>query len=510
MNKIIYCVLASLLLVSASCKKSQGTDGIIKVAIQASPVTLDPRIANDAEGDKIASLICDGLMARDDRLSIVPALAENYEKISDTSYRFYLKPGILFSDGTPLTADDVVYTYKTIMDGKVASVFRSAYGRVSDVIAESPSVVRIDLKEPYAPVFTMLVRGIVSKASAEAKGQKFGMEPVCAGPYKLVKFIPDSSVTLAANPSYYGDAPKNAGIEFQVIKDDNIRSLKLIKGDVDLVQNGIPPMVLESVVKNSGLEMKEDTGTVMTYMGFNLDDPVLSKEKVRQALAFAIDRDEIIGHRWKGLAVKANSILAPGNWAYDEGLMQYPYDPAKASKLLDEAGYKDPDGDGPKKRFTLLYKTSTLKDRIDIARMIAHQLEKVGIGARVEPYEWGTFYRDVKNGNFQIYSLSWVGISEPDIFYDVCHSSQIPPVGLNRGHYKNATIDRLVEAGRVTMDEDERRKIYSEVQRTLIEELPFIPLWYEKNVVVYRDGLTGVRLRPDASYRVFVDVKTQK
>lgn len=511
-NKILIKAAFSVLLIAviaafSACKKSQAVNGKLIVAIQASPVTLDPRIATDAEGDKISNLICDGLMALNDNLEIVPALAENFEKISDTSYRFNLRQGVLFHDGTPLTADDVVYTYKTIIDGKVASAYRSAYSRVSDVVAETPSTIRIDLKEPYAPFLTMLTRGIVSKAAAEAKGDKFGREPMCAGPYKLAKFVPDSSVEIAANPSYYRGAPKNSGIEFQIIKDDNIRSLKLIKGDVDIVQNGIPPMLIESILKNPGIKMKDDTGIVMTYMGFNLNDPVLSKQKVRQAIAYAIDRDEVIGHRWKGMAVKANSILAPMNWAYDEKLMQYPFDPAKASMLLDEAGYKDPDGDGPKKRFNLLYKTSSIKDRIDIARMIAHQLEKVGIGVRVEPYEWGTFYRDVKNGNFQVYTLSWVGITDPDIFYDVCQSSQTPPNGLNRGHYKNLRVDQLVDEGRLTMDEMERKGIYAEVQKILIEELPYLPLWYEKNIVLYRKGLEGVSLRPDASYRVFVDVE---
>lgn len=509
----LYTVLAVLVVVMfssaclQSCKKSVGVSGKIVMAIQASPVTLDPRIANDAEGDKISALICDGLFKRDDNLDIVPNLAESYARESDTAYTFVLRPGLLFTDGTPLTSEDVVYTYKSIIDGNIASPFKAAFDRVKDVTAPAPDTVRIELKEPYAPFLTMLARGIVSKRAAEAKGDAFGKDPVCVGAYRLLRFVPDSVVELAANPSYFGGAPKNSGIEFQIIKDDNIRVLKLMKGDVDIVQNAIPAMLLESVLKNSAIEKQEGTGIVMTYMGFNLTDPILSKQKVREALAYAIDRDEVISHRWKGMAVKANSILAPGNWAYDPNLPQYAYDPAKAQKLLDEAGYKDPDGDGPKKRFELLYKTSTSKDRIDIARMIAHQLEKVGIGVRVEPYEWGTFYRDVSKGNFQIYSLSWVGVVEPDIFYDVFHSSRMPPDGLNRGHYKNAKIDKLVSDGRVTLDQEKRRAIYAEVQKILFDELPFVPLWYEKNVVVYRKGLSGVSLRPDASYRTLIGVE---
>lgn len=490
-----------------SCRSSEMPKGKIVVAIQAGPITLDPRIATDAEGDKISALICDGLFERDENQNLVPKLASSYERISDTSYRFFLRPGVLFHDGASLTADDVSYTYKSIIDGKVVSAYKNAFERVKEIIVEDPLTIRVDLKEPYAPFLTMLTRGIVSRTAAEAKRDKFGREPVCAGPYKLVKLVSDSVVELKANLQYFGDAPANSGIIFEVIKDDNIRVMKLLKGDVDLVQNAISPMLMDSVLKNPGIEMKDNTSTVMTYMGMNLADPILSKNAVRQAIALAIDRDEIISHRWKGMAVKANSVLAPGNFAYDDELSQYPYDPQKAKKLLDEAGFKDPDADGPKHRFNLLYKTSTLKDRVDIARMIAHQLEKVGIGVRVEPYEWGTFYRDVKNGNFQIYTLSWVGVTDPDIFYDICDSSQFPPIGMNRGRYKNAEVDRLVEAGRVEMDEGKRREIYFKVQRILLSELPFIPLWYEKNVDFFRKGISDVEPRPDASYRMLIKVK---
>ena len=131
----------------------------------------------------------------------------------------------------------------------------------------------------------------------------------------------------------------------------------------------------------------------------------------------------------------------------------------------------------------------------------------MGIGVRVEPYEWGTFFKDVRRGNFQAYTLSWVGVTDPDIFYDVCHSSQFPPHGLNRGRYRNSQVDRLVEEGRVTMDRNKRRVVYNKVQKILLEDLPYIPLWYEKNVVVYNKDLKGVSLWPNASYRTFVDIE---
>lgn len=500
--KLRPCVNLALMLIcllpAGSCRRHEvPRAGVLNVAIQSSPATLDPRMATDAEGDKIGQLIFSGLLKKDDDLKLVPDLAESFERISDTSYRFFLRRGVVFHSGSPLTAEDVVYTYETIRDGTVASPFKEYYSHIKEIVAEDPFTVRMDLAEPYAPFLNLLTKGIVSKADAKRLGARYGREPVGTGPYRLVRFLPDRMVALEANERYFGDVPKMRTLVLQVVPDDNIRMLKLVKGDIDLVQNGIPALVLPKVMESKRLKMKDDDGTVVAYLGLNLTDRELKDKRVRQAIAYAIDRDEIISHRFGGLAKKANSILPPMNWAYDDDLPQYGYDPGKAAALLAEAGVK---------KLSLTYKTSTIKERVDLARMIAHQLGKAGITVRVLPYEWGTFYRDVRTGNFEMYSLSWVGINEPDILYDVCHSSRVPPHGMNRDRFENAEVDSLVEKGRATMDEGERKEIYKKVQRIVFDELPFIPLWYEKNVVVYDKALSGVRLRPDASYATFAGI----
>lgn len=500
-------IAALMLFFPQACKKAQPSPKTLEIAIQASPIILDPRLATDAEGSKICDLIFNGLMSRDDELRLVPGLAEKIEKLSDTSFVFHLRRGVLFHSGMPLTADDVVYTYKSIIEGRIASAFRETFSRIKDIVAEDDYTVRMDLEEIYAPYETLLTQGIVSKADAKRLKNKFGMKPVGTGPYKLARFVPETVVELEANPLYFGDIPRTKYLRFHVIKDDNIRVLKIIKGDVDLVQNGIPPLILPKVLESKDINMDSEDGLVTAYLGMNLTNRILKDVRVRRAIAHAINRDEIIEHRLGGMATEANSILSPFNWAYDRDLDGYSFDQKKAKALLEEAGYKTDPSRKAGLRFS--YKTSTIKDRIDIARMIAHQLGKVGIDVKVLPYEWGTFYRDVKTGNFQLYSLSWVGITEPDFLYEVAHSSQVPPGGLNRDRYSNPLVDALVEKGRITMDEKKRKKIYKEVQRILLEDLPFIPLWYEKNVVVYRRSLTGVRLRPDASYLTLVNVEKE-
>ena len=279
-----------------------------------------------------------------------------------------------------------------------------------------------------------------------------------------------------------------------------------MKGTVDLVQNAVPPVLLEMLNKRKDLNVTSSDSIVFTYIGMNLEDKILSNGDVRKALAHSIDREEIIKYKWEGYARIANSLLVPGHWAFNADAAIYEYDPEKAKKLLDKAGYPDPDGDGPEMRFQLSYKTSTQKQRIDIANLIAKQLEKVGIGVTISPYEWGTFFRDVKTGNFQLYSLSWVGITEPDIYYNIYNSSEMPPVGANRNRYINKEIDRLTLLGRITLDQDKRATIYKEVQRIVADELPYIPLWYEDNVVVRQNIVKGYEITPNASFRGVIGV----
>lgn len=496
--------MALLSLVSA-CSRSSTPPHTLAVAIEADAVTLDPRLAIDAFGNKIAKLIFSGLFRLDEKLQVVPDLASSWEQPNSSTYRIHLKSGVRFHNGRTLTAEDVVASIRSILDGTIASPYRAAYERVKSIDIEDPLTLRITLTEPYAPFLTALCVGIVP-FDAHAMGETFGTTPIGTGPYKLVRWERESLIELEAFPESHRGAPATKRLLFHIIKDANIRVLKLMKGDLDLVLNAVPPALLEKVRSERGLDVITMPGTVVAYLGMNLTDKILRHTNVRRALAMGIDRDEIIAHQWQGLAEKAASILPPLNWAYHEGLPIFSYDPESAKRLLDEAGFKDPDGDGGKSRFSLVYKTSTNKDRIDIARLIAHQLEKIGVEVKVEPYEWGTFFRDVKSGNFQLYSLSWVGVSEPDIYYDVFHSSRLPPDGLNRGRYKNEQIDRLTEEARKKVDPEERKTLYADVQKILLEELPLIPMWYETNVLVHRKGLTGVALRPDASFEPFVRI----
>lgn len=478
------------------------------VGLESSPLTLDPRLATDAYSTKVSHLIHRGLFRLNNRLEVIPDLVERYEFVAPLTYRFWLKPEVVFHNGRPVTASAVRATLESIRDPNLASPWKSAFDKIAAIRVKNDREFEIELKEPFAPLLSNLTLGIISDDPPDPQ--------VGCGPYQLVEFKPEPGkpepgkpserVVLQRNPHYTGLPPRSEFLIFRVIPDDNLRMLELMNGRVDLLLNNVPPLLIEHLRKQSALDVQTTEGINMTYIGFNLGEEPLKKLAVRQALAQALNIPEIIQYRLAGLATPATGILSPIHWAYEGEVKKYLFDPEGARELLDQAGYPDPDGRGPLPRFSLVYKTSTKKDRIGLARLFVRYFKEVGVELKLVPLEWGTLFQDIRTGNFQIFSLTWVGLTEPDSFFTLFHSSQVPPVGANRGRYVNPVIDKLTVEGRRTLDLPDRKEIYSYTQKTLSDDLPYIPLWYEHNVAVYQKRVKGLQMRPDASFEVLVDV----
>jgi peptide/nickel transport system substrate-binding protein len=217
---------------------------------------------------------------------------------------------------------------------------------------------------------------------------------------------------------------------------------------------------------------------------------------VRQAIALALDREALVRFVLGGAARLASGLLPPEHWAFAPAPAPV-HAPERARRLLDRAGYPDPDGPGPTPRFTLIYKSSTQPSRRRLAEAIQAQLARVGIGLEIRTYEWGTLYADVRRGNFQLCALAWVGVTDPDLYYLALHSTMQPPDGYNRGGYASQVMDRLTTRGRETLYAGARHAIYARVQRRAARDLPMVPLWWEDRVVVQTARLHG--FEPTAS-----------
>jgi peptide/nickel transport system substrate-binding protein len=267
--------------------------------------------------------------------------------------------------------------------------------------------------------------------------------------------------------------------------------LELRRGSVNFEVNTIPFENVDEFAKNNDFKVERKSGSVYQYVAFNMKDPILSKRPVRQAIAYAIDREKICRDVMRGFAEPTDTMFGKGHWARAENLPSYPYDPAKAKALLDQAGYRDPDGDGPRPRFSLTYKTSTDPEANLRAQVMQQMLQQVGIDVKILSSELGKFLDDIGKGNFQLYSLSRNGIADPDFYYIIFHSKNVPPEGQNRGSYANPRVDQLIMEGRSTFDREKRKQIYAEVQKILQEDLPYLSLYHQQNVTVMRNNIDG-------------------
>lgn len=492
--------LAMALVTLASCggggekKETKGAaDNRLIIEVQSSPTNLDPRVGNDNVSGRIFDLCCRGLIQVTPELDYAPDLAQSWETPDDRTIVFHLNPNAKFHDGRPVTAQDVKWTYDAVMQQKVVNTKASGYSAVDHLEAPDAHTVIFKLKEPNGGLFDNLNLGIVPM---NADANAFKTRPVSFGPYRITDFRTDEVVELEANEHWIGGPPKIKRITVRIIPDSTTRVLELRRGSVNFEVNQIPFENVSEFEKNDKLQVVKKPGSVWQYLAFNLKKPILSKVEVRRAIAHAIDRQRIVQDLLRRHGVVTDTMLAQGHWARVDGLPTYPYDPDKAKQLLDQAGYKDPDGDGPQPRFELSFKTSTDVEANLRAQMIQQMLAQVGIKVNILSSEFGTFYEDIGKGNFDMYSLSRNGIQDPDFYYIIFHSKNVPPEGQNRGFYSNPKVDQLIEQGRATFDRTKRKQIYGDIQRILQEDLPYVSLYHQINVAVIDRDLQGFVMYP--------------
>ena len=476
----------------------QGARKVLVVGLESNPTNLDPRLATDVASARVTQVVFNSLLRKDVNSRLVPELATSWQARGDREYLFYLRRGVKFHDGSELTARDVEYTFSSILDENFNSPRRSSYEQIERIEVLDDYTIRFVLKKPFAPFLLNMTMGIVPRR--RGKEPDFARRPIGSGPFKLLSWRADEELVFARHEGYFEGPPPLDGLVYKIIPEDTTRLLALQKGDLDLVQNAVAPDMLARLKQEPRLRVLTRPGTTYAYLGFNLRDKILGRRLVRQAIALSIDRSAIIEHILGGLAAPARSLLPPGNWAYCSELPDYEYDPPRARRLLDEAGFPDPDGQGPAPRFSLRYKTSQNELSRRIAEVLQEQLKAVGIGLQIKSYEWGSFFADISKGNFQLYSLKWVGVSDPDIYYYIFHSKNVPPRGANRGHYLNPELDRLLEQGREVLEENARAGIYRKVQQILARDLPYVSLWHTMNVVVINRRVRGFVLYPAGDF----------
>lgn len=486
-------------LASCGSATSQPEPGALTVLLTRDVLDLDPRFVSDLYGHKISRLIFASLVRIEPQtLEIVPDLAERVDLLSPTRYRATLRQGLRFSDGSVLDSEDVVATFRGLLDPKLQSRYASTYSRITQVLAVDARTVEFELKGPHATFLTDLEIPIVRAEDSKTRMPNGpGALPIGAGPYVLAR-REVGRLDLRANPYWYAGKPKNERVRMLVVRDDNTRALRLLAGAADVAISAIPFGLIPLFTRDQGFDIAAARGINTTYIGVNTRAPALRDARVRQAIAYAIDRPALIESKFGGRAEIARSFIPPGHWAYAADTPIYGYDRSRAKALLDAAGLPaDPAGT----RLRLSLRCGSDRSRISIARAIVAMLAEIGVEVDVLPAETGTLIADLNRGQFELTIMAMPELIEPHVLYWWFGRDRIPGPGRegsNRWRYTDPALETALERGRSQVDRAERVAAYRDVQHLLAESLPVIPLWHEdvvavrgpsaRDVVVPRDG----------------------
>jgi peptide/nickel transport system substrate-binding protein len=490
----------TILFVLIGCRSALRDPRTVVFLIESSPADLDPRIGTDAQSQRIDALLFDGLVTHDANFKFTPALAERWQQPDPVTIVFHLRRGVRFHDGRALAARDVVWTIESMLHpdgpGGVITPKTAAYASIDTIEATDDHTVIMHLKHADNFLFSNLSTGAIGIVPA-GSGRDFWQHPVGTGPFRFVRQQIDQDVIVERNPLSWSVTPKLERVRFAVVPDAITESLELEKGSGDVAINSLPMDSLAVLAARPDLRIEETGGTEIQYLSFNLRDPLLSDARVRQAISCAIDRNLIIQTLMGNHARPAMSLLPPSHWAFNDEGPRFDYNPVRADRLLDEAGHSRA-GNGI--RFHIVMKTSNDEGTRLLAAVLQQQLAAVGIALDLRSYEYATFYSDVTRGAFQMYSLRWIGIEQPDIFSYAFSTARFSPQGANRSHYSNVRLDALLGDAEQNEDRSRRRADYAEAQQILARDLPAINLWYRDTVVVHNRRLTKVTPSPSGSY----------
>lgn len=479
------------------CKKNNGTSpDTLVIGIAAAPQTLDPRIATDATGMKLTKLLFSSLVRMDADLKIVGDLATSWN-YKNKIFSFELKPGIRFTNGDPLTDSDLLFSFEEYR--KPSNPFSQAFASISKVESqysyEKGGKLLIFLSNYSAALLTDLTTlKILPQKIVSTYGKDFYQHLIGTGAFQLVQ-TSDNEIRLQRREDLPPKTLKT--LSFKIIRDDNSRFLKMYKGDLDIVQSDMPLAKIKVFKNSSRFVVHENAGLSMTYLLLNLRDPLLKQLPLRQAINLSIDRQQIIDHKLEGLAIPATSLLTPGNPFFSVELQPAAYSLEKAKELISSL---------PKDHAFVL-KTSNQQSAVENGKVIAYQLKRLGLNVQLKSFEWGTYYEDIKKGQFEMATMRWVGTTDPDIYRLAFHSQQLSPAGRNRGYYVNHKLDPLLDEGLKFEDEQHRIDHYKKVQEIVFNDLPIVPLWYDKQVAIVNKRVLNYKLPLNGDFSFALDVE---
>jgi peptide/nickel transport system substrate-binding protein len=507
MKKLLLSAGAILLVLAASPTLSQET---IVVGTDVDAGTLDSRLTRDTTAYRVADLIYSGLVHITPQLKAVPDLAESWETPDPKTFIFKLREGLKFSDGTALTADDVVFTYSTLVNPDFNAPMRALYTPIAAVEKVDDLTVKFNLKAPYAPLLSYLDLGIVPQELVEG-GRDIATQPVGAGPMKLASWNRGAEIVLEANADYWAGAPEVEKLTVKIISDNSARAQAFEAGDLDVIQSPLSPQDISRLTADNRFGNVILPGLGVTYINFNTKDPLLADPKMRQAFSMLVDQQSIVNDIYQGVDQVASSIILPSSWAFSPDIKQPTFDIEGAIKLFNELGWTDSNGDGlldkDGKNLTVTLATHNEDpNRVQTVEFLQAMFSQAGVDAKTQITDWPSFSTNyVQKSQHQIALLGWLNIVDPDRLL----FAQLSTGGsTNWGGYSNPKLDEFLQKARSSLDQKERAAAYQEAAKILAVQLPYFIVSYQGYQLFYDKNLpVQVEATPRGNLRGLIGIK---
>ena len=469
--------------------------------------SLVPILASDSASSDVCGLVFNGLVKYDKNINIVGDLAEGWV-ITDGGRKvvFNLKKGIKWHDGAPFTSRDVAFTYEKLIDPKVKTPYGSDFGRIESLSTPDDYTVIVNYKEPFSPALSSWGMWIMPEhllKNEDLNSTSFGRHPIGTGPYKFKSWQTGEKIELISNPNYFEGMPYVGRYIYRIIPDDATIFLELETGGVDM--SILTPLQFTRQTDTPSFRSKYNKfrypGFGYTYMGYNLSDPRFSDIKVRKAIDYAINKEEIVKTIFFGLGRVITGPFIADSWAYNKSVSPLAYDPARAKELLKDAGWLDTDGDGWIEKggrefeFTILINQGN-NERLRSAEMIQSYLLAVGIRVKIRTLEWSALINEfINKKKFDAVLMGWFLPRDPDC-YDIWHSSRTREGEFNFIGYKNDEVDRLLEEGRRIFDQKARADIYNSIHALINADSPCLFLYSSDALPIVSKRFHGVEVSP--------------
>lgn len=490
---IASCMAVALAGCGGSGDTAEAKDTLI-VAHGSDAQTLDPHNTNDQPSSRVSVQIYSQLVEVDQDMNLLPGLATSWEQIDETTTQFRLREGVLFHNGEELKASDVKFTFERMIASPTVAHIVDA---IKGVEVIDDYTVNVMTSEPFGPLLyhlTHTAASILNEKAVTLAGDDYGQQPVGTGPFQFVDWNVGDRVTMEAFDEYYGGKPEIQNLVYRNITEGTNRAIALETGEIDIAYD-IEAIDKSTIINHKNLELIEEESLSQSFIAFNTRKAPFDDKKVRQAVAYSINADDIVEAVILGAGRASNSPIGPKVFGHNPDARLYRQNHEKARELLTEAGY--PDG------FSTSLWVSDSPVAIQMAQVVQAQLRQAGIHMSIEVVEWGAFLDGTNRGDHEMLYMSWITVTgDADYGLYALVSSNTHGGAGNRAFYTNEKVDELLQAGRVSSDQEERRKIYAEIQEILQDELPIFSSHYNFQNVGVQSNVKDFQLAPGGHHRI--------